>query len=258
MEPRDDPSEPAPSEEPKGPGPDDSAPRPLPPAGAGVPGEPRSPLARPEAAPPAAAGTPTPPGAPSVASPEPALTGAGDAAPARDQPDAPAPAALTLPTGPRALPPAALTHMRIRAFLRVLITGGLATAAGIGLAVGFPESSLPIGLRFALPFVLPLLLFVHALIMPKQRWKRARWSVDATTIVWRHGVIFQVENTVPRSRVQHIEVTQGPLQRKFGLAALVIYTAGERLHAVTIAGMHAEEARALRSTLLERVRGHVV
>jgi len=213
---------------------------------------------RPSPAPPIGAEAPIGDNLPAAPEPEPSQAPPVMGAAPPEQDPEPAPPKLSLPTGPRALPSAALTHMRIRAFLRVLITTALATAAGLGLAMGFPESDVPIGLRFAIPFALPLLLFLQALIMPKQRWKRARWSVDTTTIVWRHGVIFQAENTVPRSRVQHIEVTQGPLQRKLGLAALVIYTAGERLNAVTIAGMEAEEARALRSTLLERVGGHVV
>ena len=41
-------------------------------------------------------------------------------------------------------------------------------------------------------------------------------------VFWRRKII------VPRNRVQHTDVIQGPLERKFDLAQLVVHTAGTR------------------------------
>jgi membrane protein YdbS with pleckstrin-like domain len=55
---------------------------------------------------------------------------------------------------------------------------------------------------------------------------------------------------VPRSRVQHIDVLQGPLRRRFGLAALVIFTAGTEHSSVRLDNLEHPVALALRDQLL--------
>lgn len=61
---------------------------------------------------------------------------------------------------------------------------------------------------------------------------------------WRHGI------RVPRSRVQHTDISQGPLERRFGLARLVIHTAGTAHSRIELAGLSHPHARALRDHLL--------
>ena len=55
---------------------------------------------------------------------------------------------------------------------------------------------------------------------------------------------------VPRSRVQHLDIERGPIERRFGLATLVVHTAGTRLHALRQPGLLAADALALRDALL--------
>ena len=155
------------------------------------------------------------------------------------QEPSPAPPAL------RPLPRAALTHWRQRAWIRTAVFTLIALIAFL-VTLFLPGSG-------ELPA--PWLRGLIAAIIPTLS---ARWRVDATTIDYHHGVWWRTENTIPRSRVQHIEVSQGPLQRALGLASLIIFTAGEQLNSVTIGGLDAETARAIRSQLLERVTGHVV
>lgn len=49
---------------------------------------------------------------------------------------------------------------------------------------------------------------------------------------------------MPRSRVQHTDVSQDPIERGFGLGTLVIYTAGTDHARVDLSGL--EQATALR------------
>ncbi len=65
-------------------------------------------------------------------------------------------------------------------------------------------------------------------------------------VFWRKAVF------VPRERVQHTEVNHGPLDRKMGLAKLVLHTAGLRLQHLTIPGLTDAQAHALRDNLLKR------
>ena len=65
-------------------------------------------------------------------------------------------------------------------------------------------------------------------------------------VFWRKAVF------VPRERVQHTEVNHGPLDRKMGLAKLVLHTAGLRMQHLTIPGLTDAAAHALRDKLLKR------
>ena len=65
----------------------------------------------------------------------------------------------------------------------------------------------------------------------------------------RRGVLWQIVTHVPRSRVQHTDVSQGPLERRYGLGTLVVYTAGTDHARVALPGLAHEVARALRDEL---------
>ena len=133
------------------------------------------------------------------------------------------------------------------------ITGGLFTAAislgslvalGIVLMVG---DDIP-------GWVRPLLPVVWLVLVGLGAWQTYRWPaihyrytsyrVDAEGIEIRRGVYWRVVINVPRSRVQHIDVSQGPLDRRYGLGTLLLYTAGTDHAKVELEGL--EHGRALR------------
>ena len=74
----------------------------------------------------------------------------------------------------------------------------------------------------------------------------------------RRGVVWRSEISVPRSRVQHTDVSQGPLQRRFGLATLILHTAGTHHASVSLAGLPHAAALAIRDYLIEGGAGDVV
>ena len=61
---------------------------------------------------------------------------------------------------------------------------------------------------------------------------------------WREVV------NVPRSRVQHTDVSQGPLERRYGLGTLVVYTAGTDHAKVTLGGLDHGVALGIREHLM--------
>ena len=64
--------------------------------------------------------------------------------------------------------------------------------------------------------------------------------------------------SVPRSRVQHIDVAQGPLIRRFELAQLIIHTAGTEHATVELNGLAHDVALRLRDFLIRGGDDHVV
>jgi uncharacterized protein len=88
-----------------------------------------------------------------------------------------------------------------------------------------------------------------------QRWQaidyRHTWyRVDEQGLEIRRGVFWRVVVNVPRSRVQHTDVSQGPLERRYGLGTLVVYTAGTDHAKVTLGGLDHGVALAIREHLM--------
>ena len=85
-------------------------------------------------------------------------------------------------------------------------------------------------------------------------WRFTAWRLDALGLRVRRGRWFQSETLVPRSRVQHLDFERGPIERRYGLATLVIHTAGTRMHALRQAGFLEADALALREALIPEAR----
>jgi membrane protein YdbS with pleckstrin-like domain len=87
---------------------------------------------------------------------------------------------------------------------------------------------------------------------PPLEYARASFVVDDRGIEIRRGVVWRRVINVPRSRVQHTDVSQGPLERSYGLGTLVIYTAGTDHAQVDLPGLAHGTALAIRNHLLPR------
>ncbi|MDP2322049.1 MAG: PH domain-containing protein [Acidobacteriota bacterium] len=147
------------------------------------------------------------------------------------------------------------------------ISGGLFMAAvllaslvgmGITLAAG---DDLPGWLRMMLPLVwlvLAVLGGVFAYRWPVRAYRHTSYRVDDQGIEIRQGVYWRVVVNVPRSRVQHIDVAQGPIDRRYGLGKLVIYTAGTDHAKVELEGLEHERALRIRAHLLPSGAGDAV
>ncbi|GAA3718661.1 hypothetical protein GCM10022268_28690 [Sphingomonas cynarae] len=59
---------------------------------------------------------------------------------------------------------------------------------------------------------------------------------------------------VPLSRVQHIDVSQGPVERAFGVARLILHTAGTSHAVVVLPGLSRVKAEELRDSIRVRIR----
>jgi len=85
---------------------------------------------------------------------------------------------------------------------------------------------------------------------PPKAYRFTSYKVDDQGMEIRRGVYFRVVINVPRSRVQHIDVSQGPIERRYGLGTLVIYTAGTEHAKVELEGLAHGRAMLVREHLL--------
>ena len=100
--------------------------------------------------------------------------------------------------------------------------------------------------------VVVLALWTHAWFWPLLAWRHAGWRKSDLGLEIRRGVLWRRVLDVPRSRVQHTDVLEGPLLRKYGLARLSVFTAGTTFAEVQLVGVKREVAHELRDWLIGR------
>jgi membrane protein YdbS with pleckstrin-like domain len=131
--------------------------------------------------------------------------------------------------------------------------GGVITGLILGLplyfAVAFPFIDSWLWLLVALA-ACPLLGAAVGFWMATRRWASTFWRLDERGLQVRRGHLFHHEVFVPRSRVQHLDLERGPIERHFGLATIVVHTAGTRLQALRQSGLAEADALALRDALV--------
>jgi uncharacterized protein len=103
--------------------------------------------------------------------------------------------------------------------------------------------------------VLPLAMVACVLVVVGYvhlYWQRYRYAEVTDGLLIESGVWWRKRTLVPRSRVQHTDVKHGPLQRRMGLATLVVHTAATRQQAIEVPGLTEAHAETLRDDLLGR------
>jgi membrane protein YdbS with pleckstrin-like domain len=124
--------------------------------------------------------------------------------------------------------------------------GNAVLAVGLMVPIGLLlDTSVGLPLSLALLLVLPGLGAWAGL----RRHATTRWRLDRDGYALRRGRLWRQDTFVPGSRVQHLDIRHGPVERRFGLSTLVIHTAGTRNSAVATAGLDAEDAERLRDHL---------
>jgi len=117
--------------------------------------------------------------------------------------------------------------------------------------VALSDDGLPPQLRllwFA-PFILAIPLFTWPLIsVPKKGY-----AVRDKDILYKSGVFWQTVTAIPFNRIQHVEKSSTPLDRKFNLASLQLYTAGGSGGDLQIDGLPARAAEKIRVFILEKI-----
>lgn len=121
---------------------------------------------------------------------------------------------------------------------------------------------LPVMLVSFLPFLfaqinfllaIPLIALVLAALISRLVLKKAAVkgvALRTHDIAYQSGLHWRKIVILPFNRVQHVEVSSGPLQRKFGLATLKFFTAGGSSVDLKVDGLKRERAEQIRTFVL--------
>jgi membrane protein YdbS with pleckstrin-like domain len=130
---------------------------------------------------------------------------------------------------------------------------GLLLLAAAAVGEGFVERliSLPFGLLLGAAL---LILLYLAVLAPPRRYRAWGYGIDSEELQVRRGVWTRVHRVVPLDHVQHIDVSQGPLERAFGICSLVLHTAGTLHSQIVLPGLARATAERLRDEIRARIR----
>jgi membrane protein YdbS with pleckstrin-like domain len=161
---------------------------------------------------------------------------------------------LTLPAEEQdqRLDPRFVTAQRVAGAIFVaIVAGGLLLSMAIWLFAAPPPVPAP---ALVLPGAWLLVsAAIGALVLgyPALAYRHTLYRVDPQGFHIRRGVLWRSIVSVPRSRVQHTDVSQGPIERLFELATLVVYTAGTQHASVSLSGLSHATALRVRDHLLD-------
>ena len=145
------------------------------------------------------------------------------------------------------LHPRALRLWQLTDFIAFAVLLFIWLVVGIILAVKWPPTIPWVWggwLAFALLGVWTV-LYYHP-----RNYRMWGYRLDRRVLLIKHGVWFRTIKLLPLPRLQHVDVKRGPMQRHFGLATLVLHTAGTHAAAIEVPGLDADEATRLRDRLV--------
>ncbi|TWU58115.1 PH domain-containing protein [Rubripirellula reticaptiva] len=149
------------------------------------------------------------------------------------------------PLSPNHLKLSRLIGGSLTALVAIIAIGMLAIWYLINPALDLPFAVAAIAALFGVSFV-----FWFGWIFPSMSYRRAGWRLSEIGLEIRRGVWWRHRIVVPHSRIQHSDIEQGPLQRRFDLSTLVVHTAGTKNSSVSLEGIRHETAQRLREALV--------
>jgi len=137
---------------------------------------------------------------------------------------------------------------------RLLNLGFTLVVCVIGLALYFqPFVDLPKGLLNFLPFVIWAAAILGLLLtwLSHARDQVKSYTLRELDLHYTSGLFFRKVVSQPITRIQHIELKRGPIERKAGLATLQVFSAGGAMHTFEIPGLPIDTAQQLRQFILQ-------
>jgi membrane protein YdbS with pleckstrin-like domain len=99
--------------------------------------------------------------------------------------------------------------------------------------------------------LLAVLLYFSAGWFPPRRYAAWSYRLSEQVLELRYGVFWKTSVMIPLTRLQHVDLQRGPLDRRFGLASLVVHTAGTSKASHEIPFLAEKTGLELRERLIE-------
>lgn len=139
---------------------------------------------------------------------------------------------------------------RIEAVIVGLIYAVIIAGAGFLIEQVVDEISTPIGI---IGTILGVSVLALTIIVANKRYEFWRYLLGEHDISVSRGIWWKTWTFVPRARIQHVDITSGPIARALGLAVVSIYVGGHSGAVASIPGLAQAEAERIRQELLKQL-----
>lgn len=139
------------------------------------------------------------------------------------------------------------TSWRLARLIRLVITMAL-----LGFTRLFIDKPLGPNIFYYDIFLLAvfLYLFITLIVYPEVEYRQWSYALTYDRVEIHHGIIFLRTTVIPIIRIQHVTISQGPINRIFKLSTVVIFTASGSFE---IEGLNSDTALSLTETLKSRL-----
>lgn len=143
-------------------------------------------------------------------------------------------------------PPREHLDPRARTLWRIggLLQGVPLAAVAIAAAIGADRLDLvrPL-IAYGIAAIVVLVAAVGVWPLPDLLWRYWRYEIGDIEVDLQHGWWTTTRTLIPMARIQHVDTRRGPLQRRFGLASVVLFTAAGASEIPALADGVADAAR---------------
>lgn len=143
-----------------------------------------------------------------------------------------------------------ITVMRINAAISGII---FLLIIGVSALFLYSEIEYTLGktLIMIISLIILLLIIINIIIFPKIRYDRYKYQITDERIEVKKGLFLITTSIIQIKRIQKIELSNGPIDRKFGLSNINIYTAAGT---VDIKFLNNQEAREISDKVNELLK----
>ena len=142
------------------------------------------------------------------------------------------------------------SYKNVMLISNTIFWGVIVTGAAIALRSASDE--IPRLVLYIVPGILLSIIFMTYLSIIFG-FKNKLFAVRQQDLNYKKGWLWKSRMVVPFKRIQHSEVTQGPVDRIFKLAKLRVFTAGGSGSDLTIPGLKLDEANKLKTLITSRI-----
>ena len=96
------------------------------------------------------------------------------------------------------------------------------------------------------------LIMMLVLAFTYYEFKKRSYAIRQKDIVYNKGLFWKSTTAIPFNRVQHCEVSQGPIDRFFNLSELKIFTAGGASSDLSISGLSPDTAKRIKDFIVNK------
>lgn len=114
------------------------------------------------------------------------------------------------------------------------------------------RETIPLWVRQTIPWLL-LVWWLWSFFSVYKTFKKKAFALRDKDIHYKSGWIFRRKTTIPYNRIQHCELSSGPIDRIFDLTNLQVYTAGGSHSDLSIPGLSTEVGDSLKKFILHKI-----